>query len=147
MAIETAHVVPEYKFHTGFLAPAADFASAEMVQASLGAQLGIPEEHNFAVLELPPVQDQAPRLHRYLGRVSFIDWHAENPDAWQAEMAIDVLEPGFVARALSRLRLGKPKAEVGARGFGREPFGGGENAETMPDKPLPMGPRGDLAHV
>jgi hypothetical protein len=144
--INPATIIPEYKFSVGFRAPAKDYASADLVVANLGAKLGIPQEHNFGAMELPPGDNQSPRLHRYLGRVAFIDWDA-GADVWTAEIKIDVLNPGVVSRALAKLTHREPKAEIGAGAAGRQPFGGGTDAVPPGVPPLPLGPQGDLLHV
>ena len=144
--INPADIVPDYQFSVGFYAPAPEVTSAESVQATIAGQLGIPEEHNFGIMEIPPVQDQAARLHRFLGGVTFIDW--DHTEVRRAQITIEVLEPGMATRAVAWLFRRQPKAGVWAMGDGTKPFGEGGGLRPGPDiPPLPVRPQGDLLHV
>jgi hypothetical protein len=142
-----ADIVPGYKFGAIFDAPAPEVANAEGVREVAGAKLGIPDEHNFNVVELPSAEGQAKRLSKYLGSVTFMDLEGSGPSVLNATIHIDVLAPGRIARAVASVRRRPPVALLSAQGDGVNPFDDGYGARPVPVPPaLPTGSR-DLVRV
>jgi hypothetical protein len=144
--INPADISPGYQFQVGFTVSAPEVASVEAVQNTIAARLGIPDEHNFGIMEVPPAQDQAARLHRFLGGVTFIDW--DHTEVLRAQIHVEVLEPGIVTRGIAWLFRRQPNSSVWAMGDGTKPFGEGGGVRPDPDiPPLPVRPQGDLLRV
>lgn len=141
--INPADIAPGYSFNVDFRAPAAEVAAAPFVRDTVENRLGIPQDHYLEMGELPPADKQDPRLTRYLGCVSFMDFdaEAESPPTMKADIHVNVYGPRLTVRALARVFRFRPKAKVWASGEGARPFGGNGGVRREPSPDIdPIGP-------